>query len=44
MRLIETLKKIGRLVEALTKLIPTIIDILEDLGDDGKRNLSNRKA
>lgn len=44
MKLIELLRKVGRLVDALTRLIPTLIEILEDLGDDGKRNNSNKKV
>lgn len=39
--MLELLRKIERLVNALSKLIPVIIDVLNDLSDDGKRNFSN---
>ena len=40
----ELLQKIGRIVEALSRLIPTLLEILEDLSDDGKRNHSNKRT
>ena len=41
MKILDVLKKLARLVDALTKLIPLLIEILEDLADDGVRNRSN---
>ena len=43
-RIKELLNRILRVVDGLAKLIPTLLDILEDLADDGKRNNSNRKS
>ena len=39
--MLELLRKIERLVQALSKLIPVFIDVLNDFSDDGKRNFSN---
>lgn len=38
----ETLQRIKRIVDALSKLIPTLIEIIQDLADDGKLNKSTR--
>lgn len=43
MRLRETLRKLQRIVNVLYKLIPTLLDLIEDFADDGKRNNSNKK-
>lgn len=43
MRIKDTLHKLNRIVTVLYKLIPTLIDLIEDLSDDGKRNRSNKK-
>jgi hypothetical protein len=40
----DLLRKIHKIVQALTKLIPTLIEVIEDLADDGKLNNSNTKA
>jgi hypothetical protein len=39
--MIDLLKKLQKLVEALVKLVPVLIDVLADLADDGKRNHSS---
>lgn len=38
----ESLQRVYKILEALVRLIPTVLEILEDLADDGKRNNSNR--
>ena len=43
MRFKQTLQKLHKIVNVLYKLIPTLIDLIEDFADDGKRNNSNRK-
>ena len=43
-RIKELLNRILRIVDGLAKLIPTLLDVLEDLADDGKRNRSNSKS
>ena len=40
----DLLKKLFIIVTALVKLIPTLLDIIEDFADDGKRNKSNSKS
>lgn len=41
--MIEALRRFAKILTALTKLIPVIIDVLQDFADDGKRNNSNIK-
>lgn len=41
--MIHTLRKLQKIVGALLKLIPVLIEVLEDLADDGKLNKSNTK-
>jgi hypothetical protein len=36
--MIQKLQQLQKVVNALMKLIPTIIDVIEDLADDGKLN------
>ena len=43
MKLKQTLLKLNKIVNVLYKLIPTLIDLIEDFADDGKRNRSNKK-
>lgn len=42
MKKINFLKKLYKIFNALLKLIPTLIDVLQDFADDGKINKSNR--
>lgn len=42
--MIEGLKRIHKLLQAVMKLIPVIIEVLGDLADDGKLNESNKKS
>lgn len=44
MKILDTLKKLQRLMEALVQLVPTIIELVQDFADDGKRNYSNSKG
>lgn len=41
--MIEALKRFAKILQALSKLVPVIIDIVSDFADDGKRNNSNAK-
>lgn len=41
--MIQTLKKIEKLISSLVNFIPAVIQLLEDLADDGKLNRSNRQ-
>lgn len=41
--MIDQLRKVYRLLQALAKLLPAIIEVLEDLADDGKLNKSTGK-
>lgn len=36
--MVNALQKLLKIIQALVKLLPTIIDVLQDLADDGKRN------
>lgn len=42
MKLRKTLLTLYKYVGILSKLLPTLIDLLQDLADDGVRNKSNR--
>lgn len=42
MKKINFLKKLYKIFNALLKLIPTLIDVLQDFADDGKINKSNK--
>ena len=42
--MVEFLKKLLKIIGALMKLLPTIIDVLQDIADDGERNGSNRRV
>lgn len=42
--MIETLRKIRKLIEALVSFIPAVIQLLEDLADDGSINGSNQRS
>lgn len=44
MKILDTLRKLQKLMEALVTLVPTIIELVQDFADDGKRNYSNNKA
>lgn len=39
--MIDALKRFAKILRAISKIIPVIIDILADFADDGKRNNSN---
>ena len=39
--MVNALQKLLKIIQALVKLLPTIIDVLQDLADDGERNGSN---
>jgi hypothetical protein len=39
----DLLSKINKIVNALSTLIPTLLEVLEDFADDGKRNHSNKR-
>lgn len=41
--MLDALRRVYKLLQALVKLIPTIIEVLEDLADDGKLNKSTGK-
>ena len=41
--MIQGLKRIMKLLAALMKLLPVLIDIVEDFADDGERNHSTGK-
>jgi len=41
--MIASLKRLSKILSALVKIIPVIIDIAADFADDGKRNNSNAK-
>lgn len=38
--MIATLKKLQKVIAAVLKLIPVLIEVLQDLADDGKLNNS----
>ena len=38
--MLDFLRKIQKILNAISKLLPSIIDVLQDLADDGKRNHS----
>lgn len=38
--MLDALKKVYKLLQAAIKLIPAIIEVIEDLADDGKLNKS----
>lgn len=40
--MIETLRKLQRIISAVMKLLPALIDALQDLADDGKVNGSTK--
>ena len=42
--MVNALQKLLKIIQALVKLLPTIIDVLQDLADDGERNGSNGGA
>lgn len=42
--MIDVLKKVLKIITALMKLLPTIIDVLQDIADDGERNGSNSRT
>ena len=44
MKILDTLRKLQKLMEALTTLVPTIIELIQDFADDGKRNYSTSKG
>jgi len=44
MKKVNILKKLYKIFNALLKLIPTLIEIIEDYKDDGKLNKSNKKV
>ena len=39
--MVDTLRKLLKVLNAIVKLLPTIIEVLADLADDGKINKSN---
>lgn len=39
----ELLKKLLRFLPAIHKILQTLVDVFEDLADDGARNYSNSK-
>lgn len=43
MKIKNLLLKLYKLVQALTKLIPTLLEVIEDFSDDGKLNKSHKK-
>jgi hypothetical protein len=44
MKKIGLLKKLYKIFNSLLKLIPVLIEIIEDYRDDGKLNKSNKKV
>jgi hypothetical protein len=44
MKKIGMLKKLYKIFNSLLKLIPVLIEIIEDYRDDGKLNKSNKKV
>lgn len=38
--MLDTLNKLQRILNALVKLLPVIIEVLKDIADDGKLNKS----
>lgn len=38
----DTLKKLNKVINVLYKLIPVLINLIEDFADDGKVNKSNQ--
>jgi hypothetical protein len=40
----KLLHNLYKIAKVLNKLVPTLLDILEDFGDDGKRNYSNIRS
>lgn len=42
--MIETLKRLYRILQAVMKLLPALIEALGDLADDGQLNGSNKKS
>lgn len=42
-KMIDALRRFAKILQALTKLVPVIIDVISDFADDGKRNNSNAK-
>jgi|SaaInl7_100m_RNA_FD_contig_21_62855_length_1037_multi_6_in_0_out_0_1 hypothetical protein len=41
--MVQALRKFLKVLSAIIKIIPVIIEILADFADDGKRNNSNTK-
>ena len=39
--MIDAIRRIQRIVGAIAKLLPVLIDVIEDFADDGKINKSN---
>ena len=42
--MIEGIKRILRFLPAIQKILTVLIDVIEDLADDGARNGSNTRA
>jgi len=40
----KLLHNLYKIAKVLNKLVPTLLDILEDFGDDGQRNYSNSRS
>lgn len=40
--MIQALRKVQKVFTALLKLVPVLIEVLEDFADDGKLNKSNK--
>lgn len=42
--MIQSLKRIHKVLSALLKLIPVLIEVMADFADDGEINQSNKKS
>ena len=41
--MIQSVKRLLKLLQAVVKILPVVLEVLNDLADDGKRNNSNAK-
>lgn len=42
--MVELLRKILKIIGALSKILPSIIEVLQDISDDGKINHSTKRT
>jgi len=40
--MIDAIRRVQKIVAAISKLLPVLIEVIEDFADDGKLNKSNK--